>query len=253
MNRLESKVALVTGAADGIGRALAERLLAQGFEVLGVDVDAERAAALPGVRWQLADLAEPAAFRDLVGRLVLEAPFDVVIHNAGISHVGRFEASDPEAQRRVLAVNLRAPLLLTPALLRAGRLRAGGSLVFVSSLSHQLGYPGAAVYAATKDGLAAYARSARAALRGRGQHVLAVFPGPVRTAHARRYAPPGADEKKRMAPEVVAEAILGAVARRRTRLIPGLANKVAAGLLGGWLPGLCDRLMRRMILDRLPS
>ncbi len=244
--------ALITGAADGIGRALAERLLADGVEVVGVDLDGVRAATLPAVRWHLADLSDPPALARLCAGLCAEEPFDLVIHNAGISCVGRFEASDLDLQRRVLAVNLRAPLLLTPALLRAGRLRAGGSLAFLSSLSHQLGYPGASVYAATKDGLASYARSARAALRARGLHVLTVFPGPVRTAHARRYAPPGSDEARRLPPERLAEAILAAVARRRARLVPGLANKLAAGLLGGWLPGLCDRLMRRVILDRLP-
>jgi short-subunit dehydrogenase len=245
--------ALVTGAADGIGRALAERLLADGVEVVGVDVDRERAATLPAVRWLDADLGDPRALEALTLRLAEERPFDLVVHNAGISCVGRFAASDLAAQRRVLAVNLRAPLLLTPALLAAGRLREGASLVFISSLSHQLGYPGAAVYAATKDGLASYARSARAALRPRGLHVLAVFPGPVRTAHARRYAPPGASEASRMAPERLAARILTAVRRRRATLVPSLGQRLVAATLGAWAPGLADRLMKRVILARLDA
>jgi short-subunit dehydrogenase len=244
--------ALVTGAADGIGRALAERLLAQGAEVVGVDVDAGRTATLPGARWHLADLGDPGAVDRLARALGEEEPFDLVVHNAGVSCVGRFADSDLGAQRRVLRVNLEAPLVLTPALLRRSRLREGATLVFVSSLSHQLGYPGAAVYAASKDGLAAYARSVRAALRTRGLGVLAVFPGPVRTAHAERYAPPGADASRRRPPGQVADDILAALRRRRATLVPGWGPRLAAATLGAWLPGLADRLMKRAILDRLP-
>lgn len=244
--------ALVTGAADGIGRALALRLRERGVEVLGVDRDAARASTLEGVRFLIADLARAADVEALCASLCAEGPFDLVVHNAGISSVGRFEAADPEEQARVLDVNLRAPLLLTRALLGGGGIARGGGLVFVCSLSHQVGYPGAAAYAASKDGLAAYARSLGPALRRDGLSVLRVFPGPVRTAHARRYAPPGADETRRMPPERVAEAILEAVERRRRVLIPGLFNRVAARL-GGWFPGLMDRVLRRAILDRLPG
>lgn len=243
--------ALVTGAADGIGRALAERLRDAGTEVLGVDCDAARASTVPGVRFLLGDLGDPADLARLEEALAREGPFHLVVHNAGINRVGRFEHSDLAEQRRVLDVNLRAPLLLTRRLLAEGRVARGGSLVLVSSLSHAVGYPGAAAYAASKDGLAAYARSLGPALRQDGIHVLRVLPGPVRTAHARRHAPPGADESRRMPPERVAEAILAGVARRRRVLVPGLANRVAA-VLGAWLPGRMDRLMRRLILDRLP-
>jgi short-subunit dehydrogenase len=243
--------ALITGAADGIGLALAERLLVDGWTVVGVDRDAARTAAAPRIAWHLADLAlrdDVARLRDTLAR---DEPFDLVVHNAGISCVGPFESSDLAAQDAVLAVNLRAPLLLTPVLLAAGKVRTGGALVFVSSLSHYVGYPGAAVYAASKDALAAYGRSLSAGLAARGLHVLTVFPGPTRTAHAARYAPPGADASRRMPPERVADATLRAVSARRRRLIPGLGNRIAARL-GRWFPGLMDRLMRRLLL-RPPS
>jgi len=97
----------------------------------------------------------------------------------------------------VLAVNLTAPLHLTGALLQAGKIAPGGSLVFVSSLSRLLSYPGAAVYAASKDGLASYARSLAVALAPQKMHVLTVYPGPTRTAHARRYSPDNSREARR--------------------------------------------------------
>ncbi len=244
--------ALVTGAADGLGRALALGLAARGARVVGVDRDAGRLAALSGVvpdaTLRLADLGDRAQVAGLSAGLPADGPYDLVVHNAGISAVGAFARSDPETQAAVLEVNLRAPLALTRALLAGGALRPGATLVFVSSLSHQVGYPGAAAYAASKDGLAAYARSLAVALRKDGLRVLRVFPGPLRTEHARRHAPPGADEAGRMPPEEAAEAILDAVARGRRTLVPGLRNRLAAGL-GRWCPGLMDRLMRRLILD----
>lgn len=244
---------LITGAADGIGRALACAYRARGAGVLGVDVDAERAAALTahhGIAFELCDLADRADVDALVERLAVAAPFDVVIHNAGISAVGRFATSDLAAQRRVTSINLEAPLVVTAGLLGAGRVAAGGSLVFVSSLSHQVGYPGAAVYAATKDGVASYARSLSVALAPERIHVLRVFPGPTRTEHAARYAPKGSDASKRMPPETVAARILRAIDRRRRVLIPGIGNRVAARL-GAVAPRFMDRMMRKLILEKL--
>ncbi|MFM8980372.1 MAG: SDR family NAD(P)-dependent oxidoreductase [Planctomycetia bacterium] len=243
--------ALVTGAADGIGLALAQQLLAQGWQVEGVDVDGARMAALPAVHWHACDLADAGAVERLGATLAAGAPFDLVVHNAGISATGRFATQDPALWQRVLAVNLAAPLALTPVLLAAGRVRAGGTLAFVSSLSHQVGYPGAAAYAASKDGLASYARSVRMAVRGRGLHVLVACPGPTRTAHARRHAPPASDESRRMPPQRVAAALLAGVRARRALVVPGLSSRAAAWL-GEWLPAITDRILVRTILERLP-
>jgi short-subunit dehydrogenase len=127
----------------------------------------------------------------------------------------------------------------------------GGGIVFLASLSVFTGYPGALGYAASKDGLAAYARSLRAALRKRRINVLTVFPGPTRTAHARRYSPNNANEARRMPPEQLAALIAAAVAARRPRLIPGLPNRIFA-LLGRTLPRLTEFAMRKTIYDRLP-
>ena len=253
------KRCLITGAADGIGRALAFRLGAAGYEVVGVDRDEARAAATSEALEEAgipctflrADLASSAAVDGALDVLAGRPAFDVVVHNAGISHVGRFGTSDLAAQQRVLAVNLRAPMVMTARLLEADKVLAGGSLVFLSSLSHQVSYPGAAVYAATKDALAAYARSLRVALAPRDIHVLRVFPGPVRTEHAARYSPPGSDASKRMAPDVLAAKIERALRARRAVLVPGGAAKVAAGL-GRVTPGLMERVMKRVILDKLP-
>ncbi|HSM21586.1 MAG TPA: SDR family NAD(P)-dependent oxidoreductase, partial [Rubrivivax sp.] len=250
--------AVITGAAEGIGRALAEAFGAQGYAVTGVDVNAALAAQteaeLAGrgvqIRFVQADLSRPAELARLAADLSAGPAIDLLIPYAGIICVGPFAASDLAAQQRVLDVNLAAPLQLTTALLAADKLAPGGSLVFVSSLSRLLSYPGAAVYAASKDGLASYARSVAVALAPQGIHVLAVYPGPTRTAHARRYSPDNSREARRMAPDVVAAAGARAVARRRRVLIPGLGNQAFA-VVGRWLPWLGEEAMKRTVWGKL--
>ncbi len=252
------KRCVVTGAASGIGLALAAAYIGEGFEVVGIDRDevgANKAVQELGESFSFiqADLGE----RESLGRVTEQlaaGSLDVFIHNAGINAVGAFSTSSLEEQRTVLEINLDAPLLLTAQLLRNNLVRRGGSLVFISSLSHQVSYPGAAVYAASKSGLAAYARSLSIALAPQGIHVLTVYPGPTRTPHAAKYSPGGSDERteaRRMPPNVLAQKIVRAVHAKHTVLVPGFSNKVMA-LAGRLAPGVAGAVMRRAILDKLP-
>jgi short-subunit dehydrogenase len=252
--------AVVTGAAEGIGRALLDRLAASGYPVIGVDVNAggmaqavqELAAGGRSAAGCIGDLGDAAGVRQLANELVGGPDIEILVHNAGINHVAPFGSSDLARQVAVLDINLRAPLQLTAALLAAHQIRRGGTIVFVSSLSHFAGYPGAAVYAASKDGLASYARSLALALAPAGIHVVIVYPGPTRTAHARRYSPDNRREARRMPPEQVASAVMAAITRRRRVVIPGAANRAFA-LFGRWFPGLAARGMKRAIYDLLPA
>ncbi len=124
--------------------------------------------------------------------------------------------------------------------------------MFMSSLSYFVGYPGASVYAATKDGIASYARSIRQELRSANIHVLTVYPGPTRTAHAKRYSVDKSREHKRMHPDELARQIYRSVAKRRRTLVPGLSNSVMAGF-GKWLPGIAVRVMARSMLGSSES
>ena len=239
----------MTGTTHGIGRALAALLPEAGYEVEGVDCEEPQDGVALTHRCDLAVREEVDALAKTLGA---RPPFDLVVHNAGISCTGPFEATALEAQCRVLAVNLEAPLVLTAALLRTRRVASGGTIVFVSSLSHQVGYPSASVYAATKDGVASYARSLDVALHPQRIRVLRVFPGPVRTAHAARYSPPGSDPGKRMPPERVAKSVLRAIRRRKRVLIPGAGPRVFA-LLGRLAPGFTERALKRALYDPLRS
>jgi short-subunit dehydrogenase len=245
---------VITGAADGIGKALAHRFAMAGYVIVGVDIDAEMAAATQAeleangalISFLIADLGSREGINHVLSSLAAAPPVDVFIHNAGINAVGRFADSDLARQKLVLNLNLLAPLLITNGLLRNQGLSGSASLVFISSLSKYLSYPAAAVYAATKDALASYAHSVRVALRP-DRNALTVFPGPTQTGHARRYSPNNEREDRRMPAECLAGAVFKGVAARRSVVIPGLGNRILA-VLGHFSPRLVELGMRKVIL-----
>ncbi len=248
---------VITGAANGIGRALALAFAAAGYTITGVDLDRERAMRTQAelinaggkARFIIGDLGDADQIGRIADQVARRPRVDVLIHNADASAVGAFVRLPLVLQMKVLDVNLSAPLLLTRALLAAGRLKAGGSLVFLSSLSHFASYPGAAVYAASKSGLASYASSLAIALAPRNVNVLTVY-GPTRIAHARRYSPDNGREERPMPPEVLAGRIMDAVHARRHQLIPGPANRLL-GVAGRLVPGATETVMRRMIFEQM--
>ena len=248
----------ITGAAGGIGRALAFEFGHAGYDVMGIDVDPEAIEATEAALdkaglatgFRRADLGTVEGAKAAAKAMIERGPLDLVVMNAGINAVGAFENGDLDAHRTVLAVNLRAPLLMTARLIEANTIAPGGSLVFVSSLSRFVGYPGAASYAASKDGLASYARSLAVALAPRGVHVLTVYPGPTRTPHARHHSPDNSNEEKRMAPEDLARRIRSAVQAKRRVLVPGIANTLMAAV-GHVAPTITEKAMRKAILEKL--
>ena len=253
------KHCVITGAADGIGKALAHQFAKQGYAITGIDVDKERARKTQTefekndatISFIIANLASENDIVQILEQLNASPPIDVLIHNAGINAVGRFVDIPQEQQQAVVDINFLAPMLLTAGLLKQDKICNGGSLVFLSSLSHYVSYPGAATYAAAKDGLASYARSLSVSLAGQKIHVLTVFPGPTRTAHARRYSPDNSTEHRRMPPDVLAQKIYRAVNKRRRILVPGISNWFFA-FCGHYFPTITETAMRKTIFDKSP-
>jgi len=243
--------ALITGAADGLGRALGEAVVARGGSLVALDRDEARLAALgEGVDAVTADLTDTAALDGLGDDLGRRGPYDLIVMNAGINTTGPFEAVPIADQSAVIAVNLTAPMALTAALLRHDAIAAGGALVFVSSLSRFVSYPGAASYVASKHGIAVFAKSLRRPLAKQQIRVLTVFPGPLDTGHAERHAPPGPGRMRRMAPEVAATAILAAASRRSGEFVPGAGPHMLAAL-ARLAPGTATAIMRRLVFQKL--
>lgn len=248
---------LITGAADGIGRALAMQFGKAGYTLIGVDVDEVKAKETAkilqdngtAVRFIIADLTTQQGIEKVVEALATQPPLDLLINNAGINAVGPFEKLPLPIQTKVVQLNFWAPLTLTAVLLQKKYFQPQAGFIFLSSLATFASYPGAAVYAATKVGIANFARQLWAELGGH-HPVLTVYPGPTRTAHAARYSPDSGRESNRMPPEVVASQVVEAFEHGRRHLVPGFANKLVA-FAGNILPSLVEAGMRKVIYDQL--
>jgi 3-oxoacyl-[acyl-carrier protein] reductase len=166
----------VTGSAQGIGRAIAVSLGTAGHEVIGVDVKPHE---LQGARTVVVDLADPVA----IERLVRDAgPVDILVNNAAILIERPIEEVTLDDFDRQVAVNLRAPFLLSRGFGAGMRERGWGRIVNVSSISARTGAVSqAAVYAATKAGLVAMTKNFARTYGPDGVTVNAVAPGGIDT------------------------------------------------------------------------
>lgn len=183
-----NRVAVITGAAQGIGRRTAEVLAQRGFNVALADLrspaDTMRAVAAHGVEameliGDIADEAKVGQFAEAVnarwGRV------DVLVNNAGISMIAPAENLSASEYRRVLEVNLVAPFLLSKAFGMMMLARRSGSIVNVASVAGLVGVADRAAYNASKHGLIGLTRTLAAEWGGRGVRVNAVCPGWVKT------------------------------------------------------------------------
>ena len=185
---LDNQVALVTGAAQGIGAAIAEVLARDGAHVICLDIPAQGQAlshvanAVGGSSFQL-DITAPGAPECLSRHLTLRhGGCDIVVHNAGITRDKTLAGMDPVRWDAVIDVNLGAPLRLTDALLAEGAIHDDGRIVCVSSLSGIAGNRGQTNYAASKAGVIGMVDALAPEMARRGGTINAVAPGFIETA-----------------------------------------------------------------------
>jgi NAD(P)-dependent dehydrogenase (short-subunit alcohol dehydrogenase family) len=182
------RVAVVTGAAQGIGRQVAERLAIEGYALVLADLrepaDTLSAAYRHGAEAiaVTGDVSDEAAVDALHERVIDRfGRADVLVNNAGISMLKPAEETTPEQWRRVLEVNLTGPFLLCRAF-GVGMLTAGtGSIVNIASIAGLRAVSDRAAYNASKHGLVGLTRTLAAEWGGRGVRVNAVCPGWVKT------------------------------------------------------------------------
>lgn len=262
---IENRVAIITGASEGIGKALAHEMVKQGARVvlaarskdkldaLAAELGTVRALAVP------TDVARPAQ----VERLVAQAAegfggVDILVNNAGFGLYGLVEETDWAHLRELWEVNFFGAVACTRAALPHLRQR-GGAVVNISSMAGKVPLPYMASYCATKFALNAFSDGLRMELARAGVHVLTVCPGRVRTNfHEAAYRdgrnlPQVFQQRKPtgVSAEKVARVTVRALRRERREVVIPWRLRLAAGFRNV-LPGLTDRLLRGVVRDPGP-
>lgn len=232
------RVALVTGACSGIGRALARRLGSLGYELVLVS---ERAAPLHETAREIRethrvkvhaivkDLARPEAAEELYDEVhALGLEVDILVNNAGFFFFGEAADASPGKANAMLQLHVVTPSLLCSRFAKDMRARRKGHVLIVSSISAWRDFPGISYYGASKKYLRGFARSLRSELAIYGVNVTCLAPGATATALYDPRAVP-VDAAKRwgvmMDPDAVAEAGLRAMFACKAEHIPGLLTR----------------------------
>ena len=206
---LENKIALVTGAARGIGQAIALQLAADGADLALCDVKAEwledtaaKVKALGRRAESYAmDVASGAAVGEAVAQVLADfGRIDVLVNNAGITRDTLLMRMSEEDWDAVLDINLKGAFLVTKAVVKPMMKQRSGAIVNIASVVGIMGNPGQANYTASKAGLIALTKTTAKELGSRNVRVNAVAPGFIRTAMTDKLAAPVKDAMLKMVP-----------------------------------------------------
>jgi 3-dehydrosphinganine reductase len=247
------QVALVTGGSSGIGLAAARLLAAAGCHVwlvarnharlqdALVKVNAARRDTAQYCGYIAADISDPDQAAGAVQEVKRSAGVpNIIINSAGIVYSGYCEDLDLTAYRSQIEVNYLGAVYVIKAALPDMLARGSGYIVNVCSAAAFLGMFGYAAYGASKYALRGFSEVLRAELKPRGIHVSVVFPADTDTpqlAFDKATRPPEIDHMlgglgKPMSPEVVAQAILNGMCRKKYIITPGFETSLFYGLLG---------------------
>jgi 3-oxoacyl-[acyl-carrier protein] reductase len=190
MSSLENKIAVVTGAGRGIGRAIALKFAAAGADVVCVSRTAENSQkvadevqALGRKSWALAvDVADAAAVNAAAEKILAEAGrVDILVNNAGVTRDGLLMRMSDADWDLVINTNLKGAFLFTKSLVRAFIKQRSGRIINVASVIGLIGNAGQANYAASKAGLIGFTKSTAREVASRGITVNALAPGFIET------------------------------------------------------------------------
>ena len=191
ISRLKEKVAIVTGSAQGIGRAIALRLANEGAKVAVADIDLEGATRTAeeikkgggnaiAVKLDVTRLQDALDAADHVEREL--GPIDILVNNAGWDVIEPFVESKPETWDKIIAINYRGVLNCCKAIAPRMQQRKRGKIVSISSDAARVGSTGEAVYAGCKAAIIGFSKTLARELARYGINVNIVCPGPTQTA-----------------------------------------------------------------------
>lgn len=219
-----SPVVVVTGAARGIGRATAEAFAAEGYTVIGAEVLPElgrltaRALVKSGAQAHFVrtDVSDPASVEETVRAVVARfSRIDCLVNNAGVLRPGQLVKLPVRDLERMLAVNLRGPILFARAVVPVMLRQGSGSIMNVASQLGKVGIAEYATYCASKFGVVGFTEALADELEGTGIRVWAVCPGLVDTAMARQAGVSPGERSGLIRPAAVAQVIVGLATGRR--------------------------------------
>jgi 2-hydroxycyclohexanecarboxyl-CoA dehydrogenase len=200
MRGLNEKVAVITGAAGGIGRELVRRFCEEGCQVVALDLNAsgldELAEQLKVFSGKLSvrtlDITDHAAVTSTIRQIHSECGrIDILVNNAGWDIAMQFTETTPEFWDKVIAINLKGPLNLqhaaVPLMIEAG----GGKIINIASDAGRVGSSGESVYSACKGGIIAFSKTLARETARKDVRVNVVCPGPTDTALLRSFAGEG--------------------------------------------------------------
>lgn len=191
MGRVDGKVAVVTGAARGLGAAQARALAAEGASVLVTDLLEEPGEELVGqigaaARFLRHDVTDSAGWKDVIGAAEdAFGPVSVLVNNAGVFHTAAIEDLAEADFRRVVEVNQVGTFLGMRSVLPSMRRAGGGSIVNISSIAGMVGFPGFLGYSSTKWAVRGMSKAAAVELAADSIRVNSVHPGAIDTEMVR--------------------------------------------------------------------
>ena len=187
MGKLTSKIAVVTGAGSGIGRAIAQQLAAEGATVVVSDINAETAKeTAAGLGNNAIGLRTDVTSRESVDEMVAAVTgefgrIDILVNNAGWDKVGPFLESSIADWDRIIAINLYGTLHCSQAVLKVMAEQGSGSVINIGSDAGRVGSSGEAVYSAAKGGVVALSKTLAREMARSNVNVNCVCPGPADT------------------------------------------------------------------------
>jgi 3-oxoacyl-[acyl-carrier protein] reductase len=218
--KLEGSTAVITGATEGIGRAIAQALGSRGTRIAICARNADRVrqsvtelsrdgVQIVGSACDVSNEESVTSFASFVGASL--GPVDILVNNAGVGHMAPVDKMALARFDETMAVNVRGPFLMTRAFLKEMKQRNRGHIVNIVSLAGRNGLPNGTAYSASKHAVLGFSKSLMLELRNHGIRVVAVCPGSVVTPFFDKSGMELQNPERKLQPEDVAQTVLTAL------------------------------------------